>query len=459
MTLSSNALSSTRNDDRAFHSSKSNHIETTTKNTLANTYTARNALNITATKNHLVSTTKVKRKTSDPPPEISSLKSVQSTTVMPTSTMTTTQISTTTAELVSTTMAKVVATAEDTLPASQSTTSISTTDFTTEMTSTEQPEGSVKIMINGTINCTAELSSTSLPLNMTFNDTEKINQESHPRVPLIDVSNLEDHTFSANDIITDRTVNGGFDENESFVINVTSSLNANTNHNTTIHTITKPPILAVSTSVPAASVETNSSKKTKGDYDYDYTEPTLPPSLPNLKYVSTNKNHISKQYIENTLAQNIICFIFRIIPFVAADAVLEDDHPKETLTYPILEREDKFPVYYPSGDTKDSAYVTRREDVYRSTQYPVFITDKPDHEHYPSLISEVDLTNTGYSNMHTDLDSSINEYTVSSSLGNHVPDEKTATQTPLSTTTFKIKIPALNLFSPPVETEGTDETL
>lgn len=120
-----------------------------------------------------------------------------------------------------------------------------------------------------------------------------------------------------------------------------------------------------------------------------------------------------------------------------------------------MEREDKFPVYYPNPEAKDSPYVTRRENVYRSTQYPVFITDKPDHDQYPSLTSDIDLTNFGYSDIHTDLNSSLNEYTVSASLDSRVADVKSATLPPLTTTTFKIEKPAVNLFSPPVETEGT----
>lgn len=222
---------------------------------------------ITSATKNLVSTTKVKRKTNDPPPPETSSPPSQNTTEIATTK--------TTEEL--TTLAKLIATTEAT----------TTTELTTETISTEQPEESVRIMINGTINCTAELSSTSLPLNFTFNDTdkiEKITMESHPRIPLIDVSNLEDHTFSPNDIITDRNVNGGFDENESFVINVTSSLSTNTSHTSTTKPHTKPTPIVTKVFIPIDIVESlNSSKKTKGDYDFDYTEPTLPPSLPNLK--------------------------------------------------------------------------------------------------------------------------------------------------------------------------------
>lgn len=143
---------------------------------------------------------------------------------------------------------------------------------------TEQPEGTIRIMINGTINCTAELSSTSVPLDDKVSDAERITMETQPRVPLIDTSDLG-VTFSPNDIITDRSVSD-FDENETFTINVTSSLRTNTSMSTK-----KPGTTAsVSKIVPTTFTEaSNSSKKTKGDYDYDYTEPTLPPSLPNLK--------------------------------------------------------------------------------------------------------------------------------------------------------------------------------
>lgn len=131
-------------------------------------------------------------------------------------------------------------------------------------------------MINGTINCTAELSSTSLPLSIAANDTDRIQMEAMPRIPIV---NVEAQTYSPNDIITDRNVNGGFDENDTFTINVTSSLMTNTSRSTSrpVMTVSKIP-------TPTDLVNAlNTSKKTKGDYDYDYTEPTLPPSLPNLK--------------------------------------------------------------------------------------------------------------------------------------------------------------------------------
>lgn len=115
------------------------------------------------------------------------------------------------------------------------------------------------------------------------------------------------------------------------------------------------------------------------------------------------------------------------------------------------EREDKFPVYYPGIDSKDTSF-TRRDDLYRSTQYPVFITDKGE-EQYPSLIQ--DPTSTGYSNDHRDLSTSENEYTVSASLGSRISDlKKHVTPQPVSSTTYKLETPAMNLFSAPVETEG-----
>lgn len=214
-------------------------------------YTVRNAPIAAATKNDLVTTIKVKRKTNDLPPSSSDNPHNETE-----STTTTTQKAVTAAKLVATEI----------------------TEVATEKT-TEQPEGTVKIVINGTINCTAELSSTSLPLSIPLNDTEKILMESMPRVPII--KGIEAQTYSPNDIITDRSVNGDFDENDTFTINVTSSLNANTNS-------TSRPVLATASKMPVPVdlvAAVNSSKKTKGDYDYDYTEPTLPPSLPNLKLV------------------------------------------------------------------------------------------------------------------------------------------------------------------------------
>ncbi|XP_075992937.1 uncharacterized protein LOC142987879 isoform X2 [Anticarsia gemmatalis] len=372
-----NALLLKRNDDRALHAQKHTKVtESTTKRILSGIFTAKH----TPSQNDLVTTTKVKRKANDLPPSTSD--SPHNDTAITNGT--TTQKAVTAAKLIA-----------------------QTTEEVMEKT-TEQPEGTVKIVINGTINCTAELSSTSLPLSLTHNDTEKILMEALPRVPI--VNGIEAQTYSPNDIITDRSVNGDFDENDTFTINVTSSLNANTNS-------TSRPMLATVSKIAISDLADtlNSSKKTKGDYDYDYTEPTLPPSLPNLK----------------------------IIPFVAADAVVDDEPPKETLTYPMLEREDKFPVYYPA-DTKETSF-TRREDTYHPTQYPVFISEKE-----PAYTHDVDLTSNRYP-VQNDL---VHEYTVSTSLGSHLNEAKAVTKAPVASSTFELETPAVNLFSPPVETEG-----
>ncbi|KAG6457257.1 hypothetical protein O3G_MSEX010199 [Manduca sexta] len=354
----------TKIENRAFQSSKSTKQETTTTQIVATKNTPTTSLT-----NSLVATTKVKRKTNDPPPSSSQKPIENVTTQSPTTRVTTTQ------------------------------------ETTTEM-ATDQPDETMKVIINGTINCTAEISSTSLPRNISFEDSVKAAMDVQPRVPIVNIENL-DHTYSPNDIITDRNINV-FDENESFTINVTSSLMTNTSLST------KPPLVTVSKPGIVADVP-NTSKKTKGDYDYDYTEPTLPPSLPNLK----------------------------IIPFVAADAVVDEKAPKETLTYPLLEREDKFPVYYPNVNQKESQYASRREGVYDPTQYPVFISNK--NTQYPSLTHDMA---SGFAS-HNDL-----EYTVGASLGNRVSEVKEVTKPPTTSTTFSVEMPAVNLFSPPVETEG-----
>lgn len=71
---------------------------------------------------------------------------------------------------------------------------------------------------------------------------------------------------------------------------------------------------------------------------------------------------------------------FRIIPFVAADAVVEkeDLSPKEA-EYPslqILEREDKFPVYYPAPAPPPPApaHAQRRQDVLPPASRPVAVS-------------------------------------------------------------------------------------
>ncbi|KAJ8723038.1 hypothetical protein PYW07_004218 [Mythimna separata] len=384
----------TRHDERTLHSSKSGKLESTTKKILTSLYTLKHTSFASATKNHLITTTKVKRKTNEPP--------VNSSTKPELNTNTTSTNTTTTQKPMS--AAKLIAMPE--YPPS----------FESEDSpdkAAEQPEGTVKIMINGTINCTAELSSTSLPLSI-MNDTDK-QLEVMPRIPIV---NVEAQTYSPNDIITDRNVNGGFDEDDTFTINVTSSLMTNTSHSTSRPVATGPKV-----PIPVDLAEAlNSSKKKKGEYDYDYTKPTLPPSLPNLK----------------------------IIPFVAADAVVDDEPTKETLNYPILEREDKFPVYYPSSDAKDNKFPVRREDTYQPTQYPVFVLGNVEPS-YPPISHEVDVPRDRYPE---DNDPGVHEYTVSASLGSQGSDMKTVTQVPPTSTTYAVETPAVNLFSPPVETEG-----
>lgn len=126
---------------------------------------------------------------------------------------------------------------------------------------------------------------------------------------------------------------------------------------------------------------------------------------------------------------------------------MDDEPTKETLAYPILEREDKFPVYYPSA-TKESKFPIRREDTYQPTQYPVFVLGKGEPS-YPPISHEVDVPRDRYPERD---DPGVHEYTVSASLGSS--DVKTVTQAPPTSTTFAVETPAVNLFSPPVETEG-----
>ncbi|XP_012552864.1 uncharacterized protein LOC101735404 isoform X1 [Bombyx mori] len=363
-------LGSGDNEDRSFHDMKTIGLESTTGSIITKINTPSTVIT-----NDLVATTKVKRKTD----EISNLQSAKpdnsTSTVTPEKVTTTDQMQ---------------------------------TDVTTEK-SVEQSEGTVKIMVNGTINCTAELSSTKIPYNTTLNETNIFDVQ--PRIPIVNTDDFEPQTYPPNDIITDRTL--GFDESETFTINVTSSLVTNTSQ-------TKPPIVSASKPIPNDMVDAaNTSKKTKGDYDYDYTEPTLPPSLPNLK----------------------------IIPFVAADAVVDDETSKATLTYPILEREDKFPVYYPTSDTKDTLFATRREDVY-PPKYPVFISNKG--AEYPSLLPEINLSNSAFGSSSNDL-----EYTVPTALDDQANVPKVMTAKPSSEPSkYEVDTPAISLFSPPAETEG-----
>lgn len=225
--------------------------------------TAKNTPSEPATKKEPLTTTKVKRKTNDPPPFSSTRKPTLNVTL---TTLLATKKSTpiTTTKVITTTTTEAI--------------DKQTTEELENISLTEQPEGTVKIVINGTINCTAELSSTTIPLNTTSNDTQIPKMEGHLRTP-IDRVDIEAQTEYPNDIITDRNDYGGFDENETFTINVTSSLRTNQS--------TSRPSMTTAAKVSSVLVDItdnlNTSKKTKGDYDYDYTEPTLPPSLPNLK--------------------------------------------------------------------------------------------------------------------------------------------------------------------------------
>ncbi|XP_047988782.1 flocculation protein FLO11-like isoform X2 [Leguminivora glycinivorella] len=417
--LSSNSLISVRNDDRSFHTSESNKIETSTKVISTTTKAVSTSISSTtrsktdspttlATEKAPVNTSKVKRKTEELHATITnnSTQNITSTTELPSTTS------------VSTTERLVRSNFETSTMDLPEPEDLDDLEDLPSTTSTEQPEGSVRIVINGTINCTAELSSTSLPLNLTVNDTERIKMEAQPRIPILTTGNIESHTFNPNDIITDRSVNGEFDDNEMFTINVTSSLSTNSSRVTSGPSISTLSKIAVPTDLPSVS---NMSKKTN-EFDFDYAEPTLPPSLPNLK----------------------------IIPFVAADAVVDEESPKEVLTYPILEREDKYPVYYPTLEAKDTPFATRREDIYHPTQYPVFTSEKVDTSQYPVLSHEVDITSSDYPTANNNL-----LHELSASLGSHISEtNKAVTKIPSTSTTFKLETPSINLFSPPVETEG-----
>ncbi|XP_063531370.1 mucin-2-like [Cydia strobilella] len=416
--LSSNSLISVRNDDRSLHTSESNKVETSTIPASTSTkavYTSilsikTNSPTTLATEKAPVSTSKVKRKTDELQANTTknSVQNVTSTTELPSTTF------------VSTTEKLVRSNFETSTMDLPEPEDLDDHEDLPDTTSTEQPEGSVRIVINGTINCTAELSSTSLPLNLTVNDTERIKMEAQPRIPILTTGNIESHTFNPNDIITDRSVNGEFDDNEMFTINVTSSLSTNSSRVTSGPSISSVSKIAVPTELSSVS---NMSKKTN-EFDFDYAEPTLPPSLPNLK----------------------------IIPFVAADAVVDEESPKEVLTYPILEREDKYPVYYPTSEGKDNLFATRREDIYHPTQYPVFTSEKVDTSQYPALSHEVDITGSDYPTANNNL---LHGHAVSASLGSHTLElNKAVTKIPSTSTTFKLETPSINLFSPPIETEG-----
>ncbi|XP_046964905.1 uncharacterized protein LOC124533577 isoform X1 [Vanessa cardui] len=383
-----NTLMSLKDEERSLHSSKSTKRETTIKELTTDKSTSA----ITKAQS---TTTKIKRNTDEP--------------LIANPKMDKGSFSTLQAEQTTQTLSDVP--------------EYTTLEESVEMT-TEQPEGSVKIIINGTINCTAELSSTSLLLNVSNDDDSVwIKNEGQPRIPL--TNKIENDTLSSTDIITEKTFNSDFDdENNSFTINVTSSLRTNTTRATATSTSST---VNPKTVAPALLGAANISKVKKDEQDYDYTEPTLPPSLPNLK----------------------------IIPFVAADAVVDDEvSSKESLDYPELETDDKFPVYYPNKETSQSAYAMRKEDVYNPTQYPVFVSKKIETQ-YPSLTQEGNSANVKYSSLSNEKPAEVHEYTVTASLGssskiNHDIEEKSS----FVNNKFEVETPAVNLFSPPVETEG-----
>ncbi|XP_045785547.1 mucin-5AC-like [Maniola jurtina] len=398
-----NILMSLRDEDRSFHTSKSTKRDTTAKE--QTTVTDKSTVAVTVTKKDLTTTAKVKRETEVPNITSSSVRTEKSETSTSSIAQTTQKLNEATQTLA---------------------TETTTLDETSEELPMEQPPGSVKVIINGTINCTTELSSTSLLLNVSdTNDTVWIDSQTQPRIPIINTIDIEAHTFPPNDIITEGSYKEEYDDNETFTINVTSSLRTNTSHSTT--TTVKPSPVVPKTVPPALLGKVNVSKTKKEEYDYDYTEPTLPPSLPNLK----------------------------IIPFVAADAVVEDDvSSKESLDYPTIEREDNFPVYYPSKETKDTIYATRKVDVYNPTQYPIFISKKVE-PHYPSLTQEADNTNVPFPSIRNEMPVPVQEYTVTASLGSSAKINYKGDNPPTAPNTqFEVEPPAINLFSPPIETEG-----
>lgn len=244
----------TRYDDRSIHAAKSSRHDSSTRKATPNTSTERNVPTTSANKNQTAATSKVKRKTSDPPPVTFNHRPTQNAAkATPPAIKTTRQPTTTT----------------DTKSGESSTEA----KHKNERTTTMQPEGSVRVIVNGTINCTTELASS--PTNSTaMNYTEKIQLEAQPRVPFLS-SIMSTVTSDPNDIITDRNVHEGFGESDTFTINVTSSLShtASPALQTTVGKVL-PPVLEDGVNISA---------KTKDDYDYDYTVPTLPPSLPNLK--------------------------------------------------------------------------------------------------------------------------------------------------------------------------------
>ncbi|CAG9585910.1 unnamed protein product [Danaus chrysippus] len=393
-----NVLLPVKEEFRSFHTSKSTKRETTLR--AMESVSEKSTAAVTVTKEEPIkSTVKVKRKIEE---------NLSNDTV---------------AERVDTTKVMELETTQNNNDITSTITPEPTTEMTEELM-TEQPEGSVRVIINGTINCTAELSSTSLFLNVTnTNDTIWIQDDVQPRVPLIDQIENLDHTFPPNDIITEGNHNANFDEDETYTVNVTSSLHTNNTRSTpaTLSSTALP-----KTILPALIGAVNMSKTKKDEYDYDYTEPTLPPSLPNLK----------------------------IIPFVAADAVVDSDmSPKEMPNYPSLTRDDKFPVYYPTKDSKETVYETHREDVYNLTHYSMFTPGKNEPQ-YPGIVQDEDDVNIAYPRLTDDVGSDVHEYTVSASFGNPGKINSGIVSEPSLTSKFDMKSPDVNLFSPPVETEG-----
>ncbi|XP_013182382.1 PREDICTED: mucin-5AC isoform X1 [Papilio xuthus] len=404
--ISDNTLSSFQNRDRSFRSAPP-MAQYNVTTALSSTVTDKTTTSLMVDEHDSTATTKVKRKTND---------SSTQTTSKATESLTT---STATAQ---TTTKAVLST--------DRTTSLGTETSTPEEDAMEQPESSVKIIINGTINCTAELSTTTITINSTSaNETEKLysNIENiQPRIPNI-AQSIESHTYNPNDIITDRNYNEDFDENESYIINVTSSLISSLRTNSTLSSPAPAHNKVTDAAPPDSAASQNNSKKTKDEYDYYYKKPTLPPSLPNLK----------------------------IIPFVAADAVVDDDTTsKKSHAYPVLlDGHDKYPVYYPSGEGKDVPFATRREDSYNPTQFPIFLSKKIESAQYPLSAHEVHLTNEYPSN--GDIITSVQEYSVTTALGNDLPHaNRPTTKLPGHNNKFDLDTPVVNLFSPPVETEG-----
>lgn len=244
----------TRYDDRSIHAAKSRRQEASTRSATPNTFTEKNTPTTSANKNQMAATSKVKRKTSDPPPITFNHKPAQNLAKATSPAVKMTRQPTTT---------MVTKLDESSTEAKQE----------IEKTTTAQSEGSLRVIINGTINCTVEL--TSSPKNITtMNYTEKNQLQAQPGVPLLS-GIMDTVTSDPNDIITDRNIHGGFDDTDTFTINVTSSLShtASPAAPTTVGKVL-PPVLGDGVKISA---------KTKDDYDYDYAVPTLPPSLPNLK--------------------------------------------------------------------------------------------------------------------------------------------------------------------------------